>query len=820
MKIFISIFIISCIPIVLKAQLFVASGDSIYVSPGLLFTSQETALIDSGKIFHTGMLTLNGTVLQMVAGPGTVQNLTADNNALMLTDFTVTDSIQVNPGKVFDIATHQLTDGGNITGTGLLKASPQAQLILNGDGNSVINMDATTNESSNAFKKITINGASGNINFQNKLYVYDALLLNAGSITLNEEMVLRSNDSVTARVGPVGSTINYGSNGQFAVERYIPGRRAWRLLTTPLTAASNVKISDGWQDGAPRVTNVNVINGINNPNPGYGTHVTFGNPATNGYDQGINGNTSIRYLNSTGWNGVPTATNDGSTANSGLITDQPGFMLFVRGNRGTQLNQATGAVTTPTVLRPKGKINTGNLNLSLAASYNNGLGSIFRVVNNPYPSAINFHSLITHPNNVANGFADAYYVWDPTVTGNNAVGGFVGLSYNATASAIAGYPVYDRNVLTGGSTSINSSGDIPSSSAFVINYTGAATTIRASENHKSSSASTNTFFRPVRQIRTTLLAVNNDGTISINDGVLASFDENYSDTVDNKDLVKLDNFAENFSIRHGKKTVCIDRRSPLKISDTIFYQLTKMKQKRYQLELSLDQIKVPNSTGAYVEDLFLQKKYPISLSGNSMYDFSITNNAASADTNRLRLVFTATNRFVSINGQLVNDDIVVDWAIADTFAIERYEIERSVEGSIFLVVATVANDILNWKDLAVTPGIYQYRIKAISRYGVISYTPIAKVIVPKNTSRLYVFPNPTNGNQINVHLKNQPIGIYNYSLFDVSGKQVHSGQFSLTGNSALINIKINQLLVNGTHLLQITNPTGIQQTFKVMVQLD
>ncbi|MBL0357146.1 MAG: hypothetical protein IPP72_09790 [Chitinophagaceae bacterium] len=259
-----------------------------------------------------------------------------------------------------------------------------AMLTLNGNSSS-IQFDQSTDAASNALKSLVINNSTTTL--QNRLYVYDAIEPVSGTVTLNDELVLRSNSSKTARVGEVGSNFLYGSNGKFVIERYIPGRRAWRLLTAPVTAANNLKISDAWQDGKPRVIN---INAIANPEPGYGTHVTFGLPATGGYDQGINGNTSIRYLNGTGWNGVPTATNDGSVANSGIITDQPGYMLFVRGDRGTQLSQATAAVTSPTVLRPKGKINIGILNQPLGAAFVSG-GSTFRVVGNPYPAAVNFH---------------------------------------------------------------------------------------------------------------------------------------------------------------------------------------------------------------------------------------------------------------------------------------------------------------------------------------------------------------------------------------------------------------------------------------------
>lgn len=215
-------------------------------------------------------------------------------------------------------------------------------------------------------------------------------------------------------------------------------------------------------------------------------------PLLTGTTRGVNANPSIRYMNSTGWNGVPSATNDGSIANSGVVTDQPGYMLFVRGDRGTLLSQATSAITSPTVLRPKGKINTGIIHQPLSTAFVNGSSS-FRVLGNPYASAVNFHAIVTNPVNAANGFADEFYLWDPNITGANAVGGFVAMSYNAAASIAAGFPVYDRSV----SSSIDNNGDIQSSAAIVIDYAGPATTMRFEENQKTT-GSNNSFFRPVR----------------------------------------------------------------------------------------------------------------------------------------------------------------------------------------------------------------------------------------------------------------------------------------------------------------------------------
>ncbi|MBL0357145.1 MAG: hypothetical protein IPP72_09785 [Chitinophagaceae bacterium] len=63
------------------------------------------------------------------------------------------------------------------------------------------------------------------------------------------------------------------------------------------------------------------------------------------------------------------------------------------------------------------------------------------------------------------------------------------------------------------------------------------------ENDKSTESS-NSFFRPVRQLQTTLISENADGSFSINDGALISFDENSNNGADHADMKKLGNFAE------------------------------------------------------------------------------------------------------------------------------------------------------------------------------------------------------------------------------------------------------------------------------------
>jgi len=787
------------------AQLYIAPGDSISVLPGTLFTLQEN-LLNNGKIYNGGVLTLNGTGLQSLSGTGsTIDNLTTDNNAVLLSDVSINNALLVNGATVFDLGNNTLNNSGHVNGAGLVKGSLNAGINLSGSGTSIINFDQSNAAVSNALKNIAV--SNGAVTLTNKLFVYDALLPNSGSITVNDELVLRSNSIKTARVGIVGSSFAYGSNGKFVIERYVPGNRAWRLLTAPVTPADNVKISDAWQDSKPRVTNVNIVS---NPEPGFGTHVTFGFPATNGYDQGVNGNPSIRFLNGTGWNGVPTATNDGSIANSGTIADQPGYMLFVRGDRGTQLWQATSAITSPTVLRPKGRINIGRLNLPLGAGFVSG-SSHFKVIGNPYASSINFHSVITNAANIAAGFADAFYLWDPNITGSNGVGGFVGMSYNAAASIIAGKPVYDRSL----ASSISNDGDIQSSAAFVIDYSGAATALRVEENHKSIE-SNNTFFRPLRQLQTNLYAVNPDSSISLNDGVLLSFDENNNPAADKSDLKKLGNFAENISVIKDGSYIAIEKRQPLAAGDTVFYFVKNLRQKKYHLECNLDATAINAGTGIFLEDKFLQKKEWLNINGHNLYPFVVNADTGSYSSYRFRLVCKKVNHFIHLQAQWAQGNVLLQWGIADFSGAVSFFIQRSADGRFFRDIGTT--ELFAFTDLQPAAGNYYYRVKCVNEKGVVSYSNIQQVKAPFTTPGFTIYPNPVAGNNIALYHTNAAAGTYHWRLLDQQGKTITENSFSHKGGFIQQQVKVDGSLSNGSYQLHITAPGKKPAFLQVLVQ--
>ena len=616
--------------------------------------------------------------------------------------------------------------------------------------------------------------------------------VNLATLNTGDNLVLRSTAGKTARLADITNGDNNFNNtvsGKITVERFIPalGRRAWRFLTAPVTAGSTT-ISQAWQEGASCSTSTTVAD----PAPGYGTHITYNIPAWPGYDQGINGNTSIKFLNNVGWTGIPSSTN-GTTSgvDNGYITDEPGYMLFVRGNRSVDLSQGIGAATSNTILRPKGPINYGQMTLPTVKGFNT-----FKVIGNPYPSTINFHKIATNSSNA--GLPDAFYLWDPNLTGSNGVGGWVSYSYDPSKH------VYDVSV----ETSMSVNGDIQSGAAFMVDYPGSSIVIREKDK---STGSNNGQFRVAGQLRTSLFAVNPDGTTSLNDGVVNVFNESYDNQVDVNDVKKFNNFAENFGILRSSKALAIEKRAPIAGADTIFYKMTQMKVKDYKIRLVLDSVQLPAGMTAFMEDQYLSRKTPVQLQDTTWIGFNISSDPASSAFDRFRLVFVpATTVPVTITGLQAwkrNRDIQVEWKVEHEINIVSYEVEKSEDGIHFLPVhASVAvggNHTYSWLDVNARVGDNFYRVISKDNNGITKSTGIVKVSMNGGVPTVNIYPNPIQDNQVHLAMSDIPKGQYRIKVINAIGQVLLVNELNHPGGSAALVIPVNEGWARGAYHIEL-----------------
>jgi len=514
-----------------------------------------------------------------------------------------------NPGTGSLAIATDLVNNGTLTNNGTI--------ILNGSGGTAQNFPGPGTIT--AMNILEINNTGAGVSLNNNLRIGTILKPTQGNLSLNNSDITISSDANrTALVAQVGISagFTYNGSGRFVVERFIPARRAWRLMTAPVADGAQT-INQAWQEGVGGSWS-------SNPSPGYGTHVTGGPARTTlqGFDQGPV-NASIYGFTGTAWNYLPATTSE-------LVSSRQGWMLFVRGSRAINLPLSnTSTVADVTTLRPRGPIKVGT-----QPALNNPAGG-FMVVGNPYPAPVDFKNISKSGIIGGLGGNNAYYLWDPALGGSNGVGAFVAFAWNGSS--------YSTTVLTGsGTTAINSNGSIPSSAGFMVNQT-AGGTITLEENDKDTVVFGNShLFRPGRNhissLRISLYGSASDGVLSIADGTLVLFNQASSLSVDQEDVVKTTNARENIAIAREGKNIAIEFRKTPRLPDTLFCSVWGLSRKQYELEITLSQVRLPAGSAAYLEDVFLQQKTKLEAEGTTRVGFAVTEEAGSLAKDRFRVV--------------------------------------------------------------------------------------------------------------------------------------------------------------------------------------
>jgi hypothetical protein len=633
------------------------------------------------------------------------------------------------------------------------------------------------------------NSAAMPLNIGTHVSVTGMIGLSSGisKIITNDQLTLKSTYAKTAMVNtiPAGGTIS----GKVTVERFIQAHRAWHLLTVPITTSQAPTIWASWQEGASSATD--------NPNPGFGTHITGPTSPANGFDVNPSKGISCKELVSGSWAAI-------NNTNIKKVTDQPGYMIFVRGSRANQLSQGAYAATDVTVLRATGNLNISDKLYPVAATG-------YTIVGNPYAASIDFATLSRV--NVANTF----YVWDPMMTGTSGVGAFVTVSYGVSSYSV-----------TASVSPINQY--IQSGSAFLIAGSGTAGTITIKETDKSNQSSVS-LQRPqgiTRELRIDLSLVNPDKSLSLFDGVLVDYDNEYSNDIDGYDAPKLSNGLANVSVFRDGQNLSIERRKTpdVNMNDTVFLRLSQMAIGNYNFKITASNLNYPN-TIAYLVDSFLNTQQVVDLNGIINVPFCITAEPKSFAANRFMILFsnsgTLATTFTTLSATKLNKDIALEWRVTNETHMRKYEIERSLAGGQFEIVGSLNATSNNgpgatykWIDVNPAAGIYFYRIKQLSISGKINYSKIVKIDVESESGEISVNPNLIADKIIRLNMNQQPEGTYMLQLKNNAGQLIYTQKIQHSGGSRSEIISIDQSLPAGIYLLEITGPHNIRKAIKLL----
>jgi autotransporter-associated beta strand protein len=775
--------------------------DTINVNGNFVLSGGSVLNMTGGGFFNLQTGSWTKTASTFTSGTGTVSYNSTTNQNIAVEDY-------------FNLTSTS-------SGTRVLPASPVGILGAFTPGTNAYTITGSTvdfkgtnqNIPAFVFNNLTLSNSgtktlAGNADVEADLNIINTVNLSLANSYLN----LKSSATKTARVAPVSAsaTISYPGTGRFVVERYFPGKRSWRLITAPVTVDAGKTFFNSWQAGGN--------NGLSNENNG--TYITGpGETAANGLDVSPQHNYSLKSFNQLTSNFDGIGDTKGAsrlisgTAGAATVPDNVGYFMFVRGDRTVNNPQPfnTAVIGNATTLRDTGRIQVQNYTFNCNPS--SGTHK-YTLIGNPYASPVDFAALSR--NNVANRF----WAWDPSLNGSNGVGAYV--IVDLSGPSITTVPAGEEAFTT--QTQI-----IQSTQAFLVETTGASPTLAFEETDKSAVNNLNLFrptAAPVPSLIANLYIVGADGSKSLADGVLAQFGNEFASGRDQMDAVKFSNVNETFSIKSGADYFMLERRPYANASDTIFFSFNRARQLRYRFNIILDNIIKQRNRVAYLEDRYLQTSTALDMKGSTWFDFEVNSNAGSAAANRFYIVFKKLVKFNTIKAAAVAADVVVNWAVDNAAIVDRYQVERSADGINFTPIGETlaikdrtASAAYSFTDLNPAPGIYYYRVKAVSdAYKGYEQTDAVKVKLAKYKGELYVFPNPVSNNAIGLQMNlTMPEGVYAIRLMNSNGQAVMTKQIQHSKNTATETISYPAYITDGTYQLEVTSPDKKRSVITIVI---
>jgi hypothetical protein len=432
----------------------------------------------------------------------------------------------------------------------------------------------TSNAAVGSTSAITFSGGAGTIDFDgsNNTLVFE----------------LKSDVNGSARIG---NTTGWSLNGLVTAERYLPARRAWRLLTAPVKGAVNPSIFANWQG----VEEEGLL--LWGPNPGEGSGLV------NGPQANIWSHTGIGWSAVTNTNTTDLLSENGNNA----------YLVFVTGPYGSEHIASGNAITTS---RPKGTLITGNISHDLTANQ-------FKLIANPYASPLDTEAMLA---DLANS-GSKIWLLDPT----NGLGAYITYDGNWSIPSPTGNNKY-----------------IQSGQAFFIRRNSNSFIVK--ETHKVAGNSNNWFERNANNITNSessdkirvLLYKQVANTWQFADGALAVNSSNGNNEVDDTDAGKIANFNESLSFRNGTTNLSIEYRALPEEGDTQPIRLTATTATPYQLRLYVENY-INSALQPFLEDTQTGTLTAIPTDGSTVeIPFTgVVSNATTPDA-RFRIVYQAT----------------------------------------------------------------------------------------------------------------------------------------------------------------------------------
>lgn len=300
-------------------------------------------------------------------------------------------SLEIESGASVTVDGGALEIAGSIDNDGTLDAQ-KGTILLSGTTTQTIDSGVFKNNTVKIFELDNSAGAT----IKDTLKVSEEYKPTSGKMKTNDKLVLLSDKNGTASVASGSSNGNY-FDGKVTVERYIPGRRAYRFLSHPFS--HSIPLDEIMDDMD--------ITGQGGTSNGF-TAVPVNNPSAFWFD--VNSADMTTYGNNPGWK-------DFTSTHTSSWDKYEMARIFVRGRKGQGLTGNTYYPDSIT-MDMTGDLNQGDKQVVLYR----GPNTWFVICGNPYQSTVNLK-------NVSRTYLYSnFVVWDPN---QGARGGYTSHQFSS-----------------------------------------------------------------------------------------------------------------------------------------------------------------------------------------------------------------------------------------------------------------------------------------------------------------------------------------------------------------------------------------------------
>ena len=631
---------------------------------------------------------------------------------------------------ILNINGHTLTINGTVTGTGTITVSPTSSIIIGGTAGT---LNFTT--SSDTLQNLTLNSnARATLGTQLNIVAGSSagIVTIAGGaiITTGGYLSLLSDINGTARIAQSAGSIS----GSVTVQRYIPAKTQ-RKFSFIGSAVGGVTIRNAWQQQV-------YITGAGSGGTPCGSTTGDGVASTDmynssGFDVTQTNSPSMFYYapyptNGTHWTAI---TNTIST----ILIPGIGYDLNIRGNRndGNCANQLeSGSPESPdaVTLSATGTVGEGNVTVALNSATN--ASNSFTLLANPYPCPIDFD--VFQDSNSTNLTGNLWlYSTNTSTSGGFAPGNYTTYNGGDATNAPTGYTALN-NIESG-------------QSFFVQSAFSGAPSVTFSESHKTTANPLNIAYFGISKSKKIRVGLQTNNNTPLDEVVVRYNNQGTKAYNANVDAVSLDEGSQVLVSLKGSKRLAIATHPLVNITDTTQLGITSSSIGTFSLFFS-DYQGIDSTQSITLVDNFLNAKQDVR--ANQVYHFNVTSDTASAGNNRFELIVGEANPLPvkEINlttTKLPDNEVAAKWTVVGESDVISYGVEHSADGKKFSNLTTVSQSVSNnysFVDKNALEGINYYRIKAIDKVGIVSYSNVVSVKIMANGNQLTVYPNPAKDN--------------------------------------------------------------------------